>query len=144
MCEDRESIRPIITDELAARFKHMRMQPAVAVPSPNVAEGTTASSEATGNTAVAPPLGLELTAQPPGLPGMPLYVISLDNELGEKRRQNMHLDTDYVWVRGVEPSQVPAHVSLTWDHGRMGTDRNRALHMGICCSRHGVATECGV
>ena len=54
-------------------------------------------------------------------------VISLDNELGRTRRENINLGEPYIWSPGVLPQDVPEFVRRRWYHGRYKPERSDRL-----------------
>ena len=126
----------VTPEDICSRSKRKAPSPpsmAPAEPPGIVAGGSVASSCASQClkpvAPVHPPperLTRPLPPPPPGL-GLPYFVISLEDSIGERRLSNMNLPALYTIVKGVRPDDVPDHITQHWNVGRMSLERNRAL-----------------
>ena len=64
--------------------------------------------------------------RPVGLREM-FVIISMDNDLGRRRRDGLDLGVPYDWSRGVPPEEVPDFVRHRWRKGRFGKERSERL-----------------
>ena len=54
-------------------------------------------------------------------------VISLDNEVGRRRRDGLGLDEPFIWSRGVFPDEIPDFVKEHWHPSRYKSPRRECL-----------------